>query len=92
MSNLIFFIGIIGLSLIRKHLIIILLAIELIFLAINFNFLIFSVILDDFFGQIFMLIIIILAGVELAIGLSILILFYKLYGGITLDLIDLLKG
>ena len=90
--NFIFFFGIIGLFIIRKNLILLLVSIELIFLAINMNFLIFSVYLDDIVGQIYGLCILTIAAAEAAIGLSIIVVFYRLRGGISLDLIKLLKG
>jgi len=91
-SNILFFIGILGLFFVRKHIIILLLAIEVIFLAINFNFLIFSVFLDDLIGQFYALAIITIAASESAIGLAILVIFYRLRGSISLDIINLLKG
>src|SRR5689334_12707515 len=91
-SNILFFIGILGLFFVRKHIIILLLAIELIFLAINFNFLIFSVFLDDLLGQFYALALITVAASESAIGLAILVVFYRLRGSISLDIINLLKG
>jgi NADH:ubiquinone oxidoreductase subunit K len=91
-SIFIFFVGIMGLFLIKKHIILLLLSIELIFLSINYNFLIFSVILDDILGQYYALCILTVAAAESAIGLAILVIFYRLRGGISLDLISLLKG
>jgi len=91
-SNFLFFIGVFGLFFIRKHVIILLLSIELIFLSINYNFLIFSIYLDDFIGQFYVLCIIAIAAAESAIGLAILIIFFRLKGGISVDLINLLKG
>lgn len=88
----IFLIGIMGLFLTRKHIILLLLSIELIFLSINYNFLIFSVFLDDMLGQYYALCILTVAAAESAIGLAILVIFYRLRGGISLDLINLLKG
>jgi NADH:ubiquinone oxidoreductase subunit K len=89
---MIFFVGVMGLFLIRKHIILLLLSIELIFLAINFNFIIFSVFLDDFLGQFYSLCVITVAAAESAIGLAILVIFFKLRGGISLDIINYLKG
>jgi len=91
-SCLIFFIGIMGLFLTRRHIILLLLSIELIFLAINFNFIIFSVFLDDILGQFYVLSIITVAAAESSIGLAILVIFYRLRGGISLDIINYLKG
>jgi len=91
-SCMIFFVGVMGLFLIRKHIILLLLSIELIFLAINFNFIIFSVFLDDFLGQFYSLCVITIAAAESSIGLAILVIFFKLRGGISLDIINYLKG
>ena len=88
----IFSIGVMGLFLTRKHIIMLLLSIELIFLSINYNFLIFSVYLDDILGQYYALCVLTVAAAESAIGLAIIVIFYRLRGGISLDLISLLKG
>jgi len=91
-SFFIFFVGVLGLFFTRRHIILLLLSIELIFLSINYNFLIFSIYLDDILGQFFVLCIISVAAAESVIGLAILVIFYRLRGGISLDLINLLKG
>jgi len=91
-SFFIFFVGVLGLFFTRRHIILLLLSIELIFLSINYNFLIFSIYLDDILGQFFVLCIISVAAAESVIGLAILVIFYRLRGGISLDLITLLKG
>ena len=91
-SCIIFFIGLMGLFLTRKHIILLLLSIELIFLAINYNFIIFSVFLNDLLGQFYSLCVITVAAAESSIGLAILVIFFKLRGGISLDIINYLKG
>jgi len=91
-SFFIFFVGVLGLFFTRKHIILLLLSIELIFLSINYNFLIFSLYLDDILGQFYVLCVISVAAAESVIGLAILVIFYRLRGGISLDLINLLKG
>ena len=91
-SSIIFFVGLMGLFLTRRHIIILILSIELIFLAINYNFIICSVFFDDLIGQFYMLAVITVAAAESAIGLAILVIFYKLRGGISLDIINYLKG
>jgi len=91
-SCILFFIGIMGLFLTRRHIILLLLSIELIFLAINYNFIIFSVFLDDLIGQFYALCVITIAAAESSIGLAILVIFYRLRGGISLDIINYLKG
>jgi NADH-quinone oxidoreductase subunit K len=92
LSFFIFFIGVMGLFSTRKHIILLLLSVELIFLSINYNFIIFSIFLDDMLGQYYALCILTVAAAESAIGLAILVIFYRLRGGISLDLVNLLKG
>jgi len=92
LSLTIFFLGGLGMFLFRKHLINILISLELILLSINLNFIIFSSHLDDILGQIYCLIILTIAAAESSIGLAILIIYYRLRGGISVDLINLLKG
>jgi len=92
LSFFIFLAGVMGLFLTRKHIILLLLSIELIFLSINYNFIVFSVFMDDMLGQYYALCILTVAAAESAIGLAILVIFYRLRGGISLDLVNLLKG
>lgn len=87
-----FLIGISGIFLNRKNIIIMLMSIELMFLAINFNFIIFSVYLDDLIGQIFALFILTVAAAESAIGLAILVIYYRIRGTIAVEFINLMKG
>ncbi len=84
--------GILGIFITRKNIIIILMSIELMLLAINFNFIIFSVFLDDILGQIFALLILTVAAAESAIGLAILVIYYRLRGVISVDFISTIKG
>lgn len=76
----------------RKHIILILICFELILLSSNINFIIFSVYLDDLLGQVFSLLVLTIAAVESSLGLALIILYYRLRGGISLELIKLLKG
>ena len=69
-----------------------LMSIELMFLAVNFNFIIFSVFLDDIIGQIFALFILTVAAAESAIGLAILVIYYRIRGTVSIEYINLLKG
>lgn len=92
LSIIIFIIGCIGIFLFRKHLINILIALELILLSINLNFIIFSCYLDDILGQIYCLVILTIAAAESSIGLALLIIYYRLRGCISIDVINLLKG
>ena len=61
-------------------------------LAINFNFIIFSVFLDDILGQLFALLVLTVAAAESAIGLAILVIYYRIRGTIAIEFIDLMKG
>jgi len=90
-STLLFLIGILGLYLNRKHAIMILISLELLILSVNINFIISSIYLDDLFGLIYSLINLTSAASESAIGLALLILFYRIKGGISLDLIAFFK-
>lgn len=92
MLILIFLISIIGIILNRTHTILILICIELMLLSITLNFLVNSILLNNITGQIYSLYIITVAAVETAIGLSILITFYKIRGSISVNLLNLLKG
>lgn len=76
----------------RKNIIIILISLELILLSANINFVFFSILLDDLLGQIFALLILTVGAAETAIGLAILIIYYRLRGGISIDLISSLKS
>ena len=92
LSLLIFIIGSLGMFLFRKHIINILISLELLLLAINMNFVVFSSFLDDFLGQIYALLVLTVAAAETSIGLAIIVVYYRLRGGISIDLINLLKG
>ena len=87
-----FFIGFAGLALNRKNLLTIIMSIELILLSINFNFLIFSAFLDDRLGQIITLLVLTIAAAETSIGLAILIVYYRVRGGIALDTVQTLRS
>lgn len=92
LSIVLFLLGIWGLFLNRKNILIILISIELILLAINFTFAIFSVYLDDIVGQMFTLIVLTVAAAESAIGLALLVVYYRIRGNISVELINLIKG
>jgi NADH-quinone oxidoreductase subunit K len=91
-SNIVIVIGCFGMFLSRKYILIILISIELILLAVNMNFIIFSIELDDLIGQIYSLLILSLSASETAIGLAIVVIYYRIRGGISIKLISLLKG
>jgi len=92
LSTSLFLIGTFGMFISRKHVIVILISLELVLLSSNINFVISSVFLDDILGQIYALLILTVAAAESALGLAILIVYYRLRGGISIDLISLLKS
>ena len=91
-SIILFIISILGIFLIKKNIIIILMCIELMLLSININFILFSVYTDDLSGQIFALFILTVAAGESAIGLAILVIYYRLKGIISINFINSIKG
>lgn len=82
---IVFFIGLMGIILNRKNILITIMSIELLLLAVNLNFAAFSIYLDDIIGQIFILFILTIAATESAIGLAIITVFYRLKNSIQLD-------
>jgi NADH-quinone oxidoreductase subunit K len=91
-SIILFIIGSIGVFIVRKNIIITLISIELMLLAANFNFIISSIFLDDALGQVYSLLILAIAGSESAIGLAILVAYYRIRNSISLDTVNFLKG
>lgn len=89
---ILFLIGVLGLVLNRKNILITLISIELMLLAINLNFIIFSIYLDNITGYVFVLFILTIAATESAIGLAILTVYYRLKNTIKLDKIKNTKG
>jgi NADH-quinone oxidoreductase subunit K len=89
---ILFLIGVLGLVLNRKNILITLMSIELMLLAINLNFIIFSIYLDDVTGYVFVLFILTIAATESAIGLAILTVYYRLKNTIKLDKIKGIKS
>lgn len=92
LSALIFTIGVFGIFLNRKNVIVILMSIELMLLAVNINFVTFSAYLDDLVGQVFVMFILTVAAAEAAIGLAILVVFFRNRGSIAVDDISSMKG
>ena len=92
LSAIIFTIGIIGIFLNRKNVIIILMSIELILLAVNINLVSFSIYLPNLIGQVFAMFILTVAAAESAVGLAIIIIYYKNRGSINVEQISSLKG
>ena len=92
LAAIIFTIGIVGIFLNRKNLIVILMCIELLLLAVNINLVSFSIFLNDLNGQIFTLFILTVAAAEAAIGLAIIVVYYRNAGSIRVEDINTLKG
>jgi len=91
-AAILFTFGVFGIFLNRKNVIIILMSIELILLAVNINMVAFSSHLGDIVGQIYALIVLTVAAAEAAIGLAILVVFYRNRGSIAVEDINLMKG
>jgi len=92
LGALLFAIGVVGIFLNRKNLIILLMAIELMLLAVNMNFIAFSSFLGDMAGQVFVFFILTVAAAESAIGLAILVLLFRNVGSIDVEDMGKLKG
>lgn len=91
-AALLFLIGTIGIFLNRRNVIIILMSIELMLLAVNINFIAFSQYLGDLVGQVFALYVLGIAAAEAAIGLAILVIYFRNRGDINVDDMTLMKG
>src|SRR5579872_360117 len=85
-------IGMIGIFLNRKNIIVILMSVELILLAVNLNFVAFSSYLGDLVGQVFALFVLTVAAAEAAIGLAILVIYFRNRGTIAVEDVNLMKG
>ncbi|MXO90341.1 NADH-quinone oxidoreductase subunit NuoK [Pontixanthobacter aquaemixtae] len=91
-SAILFVLGVLGIFLNRKNVIIILMAIELILLAVNIQLVAFSAFLNDLVGQIFAMFVLTVAAAEAAIGLAILVIYYRGRGTIAVDDVNQMKG
>lgn len=91
-AALLFTIGVFGIFINRKNVIIILMSIELILLSVNINFVAFSVYLGNLTGQVFALFVLTVAAAEAAIGLAILVVYFRNRGTIAVDQINMMKG
>ena len=91
-SGILFTLGVFGIFLNRRNVIIVLMAIELMLLAVNLNFIAFSHFLGDAAGQIFVFFILTVAAAEAAIGLAILVVFFRNKSSIAVEDINALKG
>ena len=92
LGAILFTIGVLGIFLNKKNVIIILMSIELILLSVNINFIAFSTFLGDLSGQIFAMFTLTVAAAEAAIGLAILVVFFRNLGSIEVQEINKLKG
>ncbi|MBL4891181.1 MAG: NADH-quinone oxidoreductase subunit NuoK [Rhizobiaceae bacterium] len=92
LGAILFTIGMLGIFLNRKNVIIILMSIELILLAVNINFVAFSNHLGDLVGQIFALLVLTVAAAEASIGLAILVVFFRNRGSIAIEDVNVMKG
>ena len=91
-SAILFALGVLGLVANRKNLIVMLMAIELILLAVNLNFVAFSAALHDLVGQVFAMFVLTVAAGEAAIGLAILVIYFRSRGTIAVDDVARMKG
>ena len=89
---ILFVLGVLGIFINRKNVIIILMSIELILLAVNINLVAFSTYLGDLVGQVFAMFVLTVAAGEAAIGLAILVLYFRNRGTIAVDDINMMKG
>ena len=91
-AAILFTIGIFGIFINRKNVIVILMSVELILLAVNINLVAFSSFLGDLVGQIYALIVLTVAAAEAAIGLAVLVVFYRNRGSIAVEDVNVMKG
>ena len=91
-SAILFTLGVFGIFLNRKNVIVILMSVELILLAVNLNFVAFSAALNDLVGQVFALFVLTVAAAEAAIGLAILVVYFRNRGTIEVEDINAMKG
>lgn len=92
LSLIVFLIGIAGIFITRRNIILILISIELILLSVNLLFIFTSVYVDDIGGQFFALLVLTIAASESAIGLALIVIYFRLRGSINVDLISSIKG
>ena len=91
-SAILLTLGIFGIFLNRKNVIVILMSIELMLLAVNINFVAFSVFLNDMAGQVFAMLVLTVAAAEAAIGLAILVVYFRNRGSIAVEDVNVMKG
>ena len=91
-SAILFVLGVLGIFLNRKNVIVILMAIELMLLAVNINLVAFSAFMNDLVGQVFAMFVLTVAAAEAAIGLAILVIYFRNRGSIAVEDINQMKG
>ena len=91
-AAILFTIGVFGIFINRKNVIVILMSIELILLAVNVNLVAFSAFLGDLVGQVFAMLVLTVAAAEASIGLAILVAFYRNRGSIAVEDVNMMKG
>ena len=91
-SSILFVLGVLGIFINRKNVIVILMSIELILLAVNINLVAFSAFLNDLTGQVFAMFVLTVAAAEAAIGLAILVIYFRGRGTIAVDDVNQMKG
>ena len=91
-AAILFTLGVFGIFLNRKNVIIILMSIELMLLAVNINLVSFSVYLNDLVGQVFAMFVLTVAAAEAAIGLAILVVYFRNRGSISVENVNMMKG
>jgi NADH-quinone oxidoreductase subunit K len=89
---ILFVLGVLGIFLNRKNVIVILMAVELILLSVNINLVAFSAFMGDLVGQVFAMMVLTVAAAEAAIGLAILVIYYRGRGTIAVDDVNRMKG
>ena len=91
-AAILFTLGVFGIFLNRKNVIVILMSVELLLLAVNINLVAFSVFLNDLAGQVFAMLVLTVAAAEAAIGLAIIVVYFRNRGTIAVEDINLMKG
>ena len=91
-AAILFTLGVLGIFINRKNVIVILMSIELMLLSVNLNLVAFSAFLGDLMGQVFALFVLTVAAAEASIGLAILVVFYRNRGSIAVEDVNLMKG
>lgn len=91
-SFFLFLVSILGIFLNQKNILVMLMSLEIMFLAVSFNLIFLSIYLDDIMGQVFSLLILTVAAAESSVGLAILVVYYRIRSTITVELMCLTKG